>query len=82
MSSGKRGSQDKKIWGEGQSSPETLEVVLEVLWLDVGKKDVWLTRGAEELVLGILGRSGGNDCVSVTSSSKRSAYEQKEKKTI
>lgn len=62
----------RRCGGEEQGSPEALDVALEVLWLDVGEEEVWLTRGAEELVLGILGRSGGNDCVSVTSSSKGS----------
>lgn len=57
----------RRCGGEEQDSPEGPAVVLEVLWLDVGEEEVWLTGGGKGLVLGILGRLGGNECVSSSS---------------
>ena len=57
---------------EQQDSPDGPAVVLEELRLDVGDGEVWLTGGGEELVVGILGRLGGNESASVTSSSSGS----------
>lgn len=58
--------------GRRQDSPEGTVVVLEERWLDVGEEKVWLTGEGKELVVGLLGRLGGNESVSVTSSSNGS----------
>lgn len=67
------------MWGEssrrhkvGQDSPEGAAVVLKELWLHVGEEVLWLTGEGKELVVGLLGRLGGNESVSMISSSKGS----------
>lgn len=71
----KKRSVERKRWGSvgrKQDSPEVRAVVLKELWLDVGEEKVWFTGEGKELVVGLLGRLGGNESLSAASSSKGS----------
>lgn len=62
-----------------EDSPDGLTVELEERRPDVGEEEVWLIGGGEgEVVVGILGRLGGNESVSVASSSKGSGSGEEE----
>lgn len=76
---GRCGGEDKGEVGWQPDSPEGPVVVLEELRPDVGEEEVWLT-GGEGLVAGISAWLGGNESVSVTSSSNGSGWGEREER--